>query len=99
MPDRRAAILGGTARRAARSAAPGGERGDVGFTREQELPESEPTVAERLIDAQQDQVVPEALLAEGTRPLHPLPAGHEPLDRVLGVVVVPGDPIVVQEGE
>ena len=40
-----------------RSAALGGERGEVGLAGEQELPEAEPPVTERLVQAQQEQVV------------------------------------------
>src|SRR5262245_54346754 len=80
-----------------RSAASGCERGDVGLPGQQEPPEAEPPVAERLVQAQEEQVLLDPALGEQVA--HHLPPRREQLDRVLGVVVVPRDAVVVEEGE
>src|SRR5438094_6144660 len=64
------------------SAASCRERIDVGLSRKKELPEADPTITQRLVEAQQQQVVPEAVFGECTRTSQNLAARHESLDRV-----------------
>ena len=73
------------------------ERLHILLPREEELEKANTAVLAGLVDAQQHEVVREPVLSHLTVS-DPSVVG-ERLDRVLGVVVVPGDPVVVEERE
>src|SRR5207249_2183049 len=73
------------------------ESPDILLPREQELEEADAAVLAGLLDAQQHEVVRQPLLAHLA--VVKLAKACERLDRVLCYVVVPGDVVVVQEGE
>ena len=63
----------------------------------QKVQEGDPLVFTGLVDAQDDQVVLDGSLGEP--PVRKPSVPGEALDRVLGVSVVPGNTVVIEEGE
>src|SRR4051794_11667221 len=69
----------------------------IGLAREQELQEAQALASQGLIDAQEHEIVFEAGLRH--RGAKEPPAGSYELEGVLGAIIVPGNPVVVQEGK
>src|SRR5262249_21396538 len=78
-------------------APPLAEHGDIFLPRKEELQEADTAVLARLVDAQEDEVIRQPSLRQ-LAVRDPAVVG-ERLDRVLGVVVVPGHAVVAEECE
>ena len=76
---------------------PFNEHVDVLLAGEKEFQETDPFVPTRLAEAKKHQVILQALLFQTAAPV--LPVIGEALDGILGIIVVPRHPVVLDEGK